>query len=297
MAMLKIYRLMSQFVMAIIILMVCAASACAANDQQKLSIISWNVWFDDSSGEDRYPLILDELKSQKTDVVLLQEVTPAFLHALRLHPVSKNYFITLTDESMAYQNIVLTRQRPQNKKVLALNSQMQRKALLVQLQLPNQDELLAVVNVHLESSLDAQRLRQQQLSQILLTVKNEPNLIMGGDFNFGNGSEEEAVISRSLQELAKGSRYISTPTYDVEKNPWADQTKYWFESSRRLDRIYYRFMTEVKFSYSLIGQLPSPITKKHLSDHFGVKADIVIPLRNSSAHREMKFITNAITAL
>jgi len=255
---------------------VCSPFVYANSNSQTLSVISWNVWFDDVSGKVRYPLILDELESEQADIVLLQEVTSTFLKALKQHPISKSYFLIESSERKSYQNIVLTRQKPQSSSVLALTSNMQRSAQLVELQLPILDDMLTVVNVHLESPLSDHSVRKEQLVQVLASAREAKNLLLGGDFNFGNGSEEEAFISGVLEDSAKGSGFTSTPTYDVDSNPWAEETKYWFEPSRRLDRIYQRFERGVYFNYKLIGQRPIPATERHLSDHFGVRVDISV---------------------
>ncbi|WP_290702509.1 endonuclease/exonuclease/phosphatase family protein [Amphritea sp.] len=238
-----------------------------------LSIITWNVWFDDDSGRWRYPLILNELSKQDADILLLQEVTPSFLEIMIQHPLSNNYYISQSNQGASYQNITLTKQYPVASDVLALESNMQRKALIVQLELPSSTELISVVNVHLESPLDHSWLRERQIQQIIAFVEDENNLLIGGDFNFGNGTSAEATLSRQLFDLAYKGEYYDQPTFDVENNDWAKQTKYWFESSRRLDRLYHDLSFVVGSKYSLFANHPVFEGKDYLSDHFGVRAD------------------------
>ncbi|BBB26734.1 endonuclease/exonuclease/phosphatase family protein [Amphritea japonica] len=239
-----------------------------------LSIISWNVWFDGSTGHRRYPLILNELYRQDADILLLQEVTPYFIELMKQHPLSAKYNLAQSDQNANYQNITLTKQLPEMSKVLVLQSNMQRKALIVQLELPSSKDQINIVNVHLESPLDDDWLREQQLEKIIGFVEEDAYLLIGGDFNFGNGSPEESVLNRTFYDLAVKDEYQDKPTYDIERNYWAKQTKYWFEPSRRLDRFYHNLPFSVETKYSIFANAPVFEDNKYMSDHFGVRGDL-----------------------
>ena len=248
-------------------------TARAETDTQSLSILSWNVWFDDETGHWRYPLILDEINRQDADIVTLQETTTLFISLLKNHALIKQYHITLSQQGASYQNLTLSKKVPNSQQVLRLESYQGRKALLLEISSPALCEPLSIANVHLESPLDDEYLRTQQLQQITQLLGNHNPAIIAGDFNFGNGATEEKSIPQAYQDAASQDNWKNEVTYNIEQNSWAEQTKYWFESSRRLDRIYSLLPQAKQGQYQLIGQTPHS-NGKYLSDHFGIKYSV-----------------------
>lgn len=51
-------------------------------DVDSLSLVTWNVWFDDYAFGERTQGLLEELHQHRPDLVALQEVTPRLLRAL-----------------------------------------------------------------------------------------------------------------------------------------------------------------------------------------------------------------------
>ena len=50
----------------------------------RLSLISWNIWFDDFAYRMRYDYIFQYIRIHKPDIVCLQEVTPRFIKQLKV---------------------------------------------------------------------------------------------------------------------------------------------------------------------------------------------------------------------
>jgi len=67
------------------------------NAAPKLSLMTWNVWYEPVAEDFRFPAILRQIKmmSQEVDIIALQEVTPRFLAVLRHDEfVRKDWLIT-----------------------------------------------------------------------------------------------------------------------------------------------------------------------------------------------------------
>lgn len=238
-------------------------------DNHKLSILTWNVWFDDRSGESRYPLIMDEIYQQNADIVTLQEVTPKFIGLLEKHRLNERYHVSFSSQRSRYQNVTLTKVQPEYHEAISLNSAMGRKALMVHLKTSDNCDVV-VANLHLESPLDSSDLRVEQIQQVVEALPSDYLVILAGDFNFGNKAKDENAALQSFYDAANSDEWINTPTYDVDLNLWAQQTKFWFEDSRRLDRIYLNTPNVLEQKYTLVGQ--NQLGKgQFLSDHYGVK--------------------------
>ncbi len=198
--------------------------ACA----REVKVLSYNVWFDDASGiSSRYQQINDFISEQSADYVCLQEVTPAYLQMLK-KTFSAQYQIYPDDRVRRYYgNVVLTKSTDTKPQIIQLKTAMNRRALMVV------DRYYTLVNVHLESMLSDTEIREQQISQIKEKVDQVSNVIVCGDFNFGDGEPENQLIS----EFMDTGKAVGEVTYDVENNNLAKSNKFFFEASRRLDRI------------------------------------------------------------
>jgi endonuclease/exonuclease/phosphatase family metal-dependent hydrolase len=256
----------------ILLLLICFLSAQSVQAAKALTMVSWNVWFDDETGKTRYPLVLQKLASQKADVIALQEVTPAFLRVLQQSGLQKKFHLTRTSAHRPYQNIFLSRQKPFLHKVITLPSGMSRSALMIGIKRPGGKKLY-IVNVHLESPLEAGDVRSTQLATVHRLLKQQKNVIVTGDFNFGAGVAEERFFRRFYRDAADMPGYAEQFTYDVEKNHWAKRTKYKDEKSRRLDRFYMRFSDQYKWQYRLLNQWQYG-NNLPLSDHYAIRLDL-----------------------
>ena len=191
-------------------------------------MISYNIWYDDNSGlSHRYQQITDFIARENPGYLCLQEVTPRALQILKTR-FSGRYQIH--DEGIAnkrYGNVVLSRSTNSRAHTLRLKSSMQRNALIVE------DGNYTLVNLHLESLLTDTKVREQQLIQIIGHTLHSKNLILCGDFNFGDREAENLL----LRGFSDAGRKQALATYDIENNALARKTRFYNESSRRLDKI------------------------------------------------------------
>lgn len=240
---------------------VCAAPQ--ANTQPGLALLSYNVYFDDRSGKQRYPQIIDYLQASGADVIALQEVTPDFFARLKSSPLGRVYHLHPERPTGAYFNVLLTRDKPSYSGIKRLRSRMGRAALYVDIALG--EGSLRLINLHLESldNAGSQRLRRVQLESVgALLVGNS---VLLGDFNFTLGSELDTQAPLGLIDSGEAAAAQAQPTYDRERNRLADSTADWGEPSRRLDRIY--FSEALTSSDYRVERLP-------YSDHYPVRVRI-----------------------
>lgn len=221
-------------------------------------ILSYNVWFDDTSGVlHRYQRIIDFISTEDADYVCLQEVTPIFLQIIK-KSFSNKYYIYNNNIMEKSYGLVLLSKRESDLKILKLSTQMGREALVVH------DEQYTLVNVHLESMMEDTFLREQQLLEIKDHTKNSSNPVICGDFNFGDGERENILIEGFIDTGKKTKEH----TFNISENILAQSTRFYNEPSRRLDRILMSRSDNELFTFKLI--------KLNLSDHY----PIVVIIKN-----------------
>ena len=219
-----------------------------------IKLLSYNVYFDDKSGKTRYPNIIHFMKKGQYDIILLQECTADFINRLSQDEVLKSYTLVKGDPAQGYTNVILTSRALYHSGDIPVTTQMGRSAPFLILQ----DDQTLVVDVHLESGLSDTASRKKQITQILKASQSTQNIVIAGDFNFGDGEPEEKLFSEFI-DPGKTSKII---TYDVDNNPIAIHTKYLFEKSRRLDKIYVKCESCNIFNYK--------VDKVSYSDHWPI---------------------------
>ncbi len=199
---------------------------------ESLTMMSWNVYFDDISGKTRYENIIKSIIETDPDILCLQEVTNQFINQLTNNPQLKKYTFSNTQGRKNYRNITLSKIKPIQSGIIKLSSNMNREAPFIKIQFEHKS--LSIINLHLDSMPNDTALRIKQLKQVLKYTKNEKPLLLCGDMNFGNDDYENTFINATFKDTAKAD---TTKTYNVDRNQLARKTKFIFEKSRRLDRI------------------------------------------------------------
>jgi len=237
--------------------------------KEQLRCLTWNVWFDDKTGATRYPLILEQLHQTSADIIFLQEVTPRFLELLQTSQLVSQYSISIGDPAK-YTQVTLSRLPIDETTSLSLPSKYDRTGLITRVSLNGSQ--LSLVNVHLESGLNDDKERLEQIQQIYTSLETKA-VIWAGDFNFGNDSDEARQMGTLFEDAAQTQSHQTAFSYNIETNPLANRNKFWFEPSRRLDRIYYRDLPQFTLAeYELAIELNTN-NGVILSDHFPVKAN------------------------
>ena len=159
---------------------------------ERLTCLTWNVWFGEYGFDERAEGLLDELQERKADLVALQEVTPRLLSRLiKAEWVRRDY--TLSDiepQSMGeYGLLIMSRRPPRCVRRLALPSRMNRYALLAEFDTP--EGAAVVATIHLESMSFNFEMRQRQLRTLFAELARYPKVIILGDFNICSAWKEE----------------------------------------------------------------------------------------------------------
>jgi len=226
----------------------------------EIRLLSYNVYFDDASGKVRYPEILAFIKSGKFNLIALQEATPYFLNLIKQDEYFKDFTVTIGDQQHGYTNLILTNQEVTHSGDINISSRMGRSAPFVILK----ESSLLISSIHLESGLSDTEKRIKQLNEVFSAISKYSNVILMGDFNFGDGEAEESIMSQFVDLGAKMKQVI----YVVEGNSMAKKTKFFLEKSRRLDRIFVKCQTCLYSGFEVNNQ-------PH-SDHWAISTDLSV---------------------
>jgi endonuclease/exonuclease/phosphatase family metal-dependent hydrolase len=131
---------------------------------------------------------------------------------------------------------------------------------------------LTVATVHLESFPESGLVRIRQLERVFSLLALDNEAILAGDFNFGDGEDEESSLPQEYCDLWKSLRLGEAGfTWDIEKSEWARRDSFPDEPSRRIDRIFIKSKWWKPAEIDIIGtERIKPMLFP--SDHFGLKA-------------------------
>ncbi|KAM3136940.1 hypothetical protein pb186bvf_011025 [Paramecium bursaria] len=162
--------------------------------QQKMdqiSILTYNVWFEDQNFDLRTVEILKIIEQKQATYVCLQEVTQRFMqHANNNQYIKQNYYITNNKRGW-YGTVIFQKINPASVIQIPFPSGMERD-LLYTITNVNGKELI-IATSHLES-LNNSKLRYEQLQISYKQFEQYQNVIMMGDFNF-DGEENKQNLS------------------------------------------------------------------------------------------------------
>ncbi len=254
--------------------------------RRSLSLLSWNVWFGLDKPHRRWTELISILGSLQPDVVALQEVTDPFLRMLRKAPwVRRRYEISdPSGESLgSYGNLIVSRLPLERVRVLALDSEMDRKLVVAQARAA--DATWAFASVHLESLRESADRRAKQLTQVLEALAPYPEAALMGDFNFcSSWIEENGRIPSDYLDVWPAVRSDDGFTVDTELNEMRGREA---QTAKRVrfDRILIRstrcspMRTTLVGTKSIRGEKP----KLYPSDHFGLHATLRLAKASASA--------------
>lgn len=250
----------------------------------ELSVLTYNVkMWNYADGRHRLRHVERLLREQKPDVVALQECGNWFYRALTRRPWLKEYYHVARPGGKARHVgglVILSRYPVQDveTRVLTRNyRQRARHALVARIKVA--ERVVTVANIHLESELDMAPVRVRQIMDLRPMIADDPDTIMLGDFNFGDGEPEEGEITSGFDDIwAQLRPGESGYTWDMEKSWMARRFAYRGEQSRRLDRILVRSDRLQARDVRLFGERPIRGRRGHIfaSDHFGVLGTLAL---------------------
>ena len=138
------------------------------------------------------------------------------------------------------------------------------------------EEKLRIATCHLESFLEDAAIRSKQISQFKELFPKKENIIFLGDFNFGDGEVENALLNKYTDAWKMKYPAKAGFTWNKEKSAMARAGSFKKEKSRRLDRIFIRGKVLVKECTILRDQPVDNAKTIFPSDHFGLTARIIL---------------------
>ena len=188
--------------------------------RRTLSLLSWNVWFGLEKPHRRWTELLSILGSLQPDVIALREVTDPFLGMLRKAPwVRKRYEISdpTGDLLEGYGNLIVSRLPVESASVHALDTEMDRKLVIVEASAAQ--GMWAFASVHLESFRESADLRRRQLKQVFEALEPYPDVALMGDFNFcASWTQENNRIPGDYVDVWPAVRADDGFTVDTDLN-------------------------------------------------------------------------------
>lgn len=216
-----------------------AAQADEPPESSELRVMTWNVLADPVEPSARAAAIAQHIELFKPDVVTLQEVAPWFLADPNIQRALAGYAAPRNEraEIVAYRGVlVLVRGDIAAHAVIQAPSEQRR--LILQVEADIQGQRWRIVSCHLDSPLESGPMRALQMHALFEALKGSERVFVTGDFNFGDGEAEEAVIPSEYKDAWRVIHASDAGfTWDIQNNPMAVVGSFPGEPSRRLDRI------------------------------------------------------------
>eukprot|EP00026_Physarum_polycephalum_P011828 Phypoly_transcript_12073.p1 GENE.Phypoly_transcript_12073~~Phypoly_transcript_12073.p1 ORF type:complete len:380 (-),score=62.95 Phypoly_transcript_12073:26-1090(-) len=200
----------------------------------KISFITFNVWFWERYLKERALAFFGILEKFKPDFVCLQEVTGAFLEHLKTHPFIQSHYIISDFHGttvIPYGTMILSHYPISSLRIYRLPTNQGRRYLSAEVVLEKNGGTSAkkinIGTIHLESC-DNQEMRIEQLKTIFPLLNAYDHAFFMGDFNFPDGSEEETHTDPSKfrdvwKEMNKGYKGSEQ---DLTKSATTDRGRY-----------------------------------------------------------------------
>lgn len=249
-------------------------AATPAHDvrRSKLSISTFNVWFDPFFSDRRYQAIADLLAADPPDVMVFQEVTDvAHENFLAQRWIRKHYLSASVIGAGVgtYGMLLLSRVPVSAVRYTGLPSDARRGFLRAELLVNNARTV--VCSVHLDSGKRSAPLRERQLGRIFRALDADSDAVVLGDFNMRD--RENHLIERPFRDV--------WPTLRPGEDGYTEDTS--INDMRydntgknrhvRFDRVLLKGQQWRPESITLLGT--EPISPEHPrvfpSDHFGVR--------------------------
>jgi len=251
----------------------------------EITVITYNVWFDNSNRNIRWEAILELCEDQKADFVCLQEVTVEVCKGMCESPfVRENYFVSDFDgRTIGSYGCLLLSRFPVRFYRYRLPTGMGR--WLLAAEALGNGRRTCVATVHLESLNQAPRRREQLLLIAQrMSISNYEAMWLMGDFNFDSTRNFRKDDGNPLENLNIQDFF---PGCDVWSNLWPDDPGPTFDTVRnkmlnkqtfecmRYDRILHGPVASPwkALEIKLLDQpIPGTDDKIWPSDHFGLLA-------------------------
>jgi tyrosyl-DNA phosphodiesterase 2 len=252
------------------------AATAPATQPRRLSLLSYNILYDETHAKLRLAPLLKILGDSDADFIALQEVRPWHLKALQQEAWFRKYQqIPEGLERPAGGLVILSKLKPVATLFRDLPSERKRGVLIARYVIDGRR--LSVANVHLESPLEAGETRAKQLKQVFPLIRGSDDAVLIGDYNFQDDWQPEtAALEKGYVDVWIVARPDATPaegfTWNMEVSPLARANSFPHEKSGRLDRVLIRSSAWKPVDARVLGNKPVDNWNVDVfpSDHFGL---------------------------
>lgn len=254
-------------------------AGCDDTPLDRLSLATYNIWFNEKHAEQRYREIAELLSRDAPDIMAFQEVNHTGLAVLLGQPWIRAHYRSAAVVGGGrgnYGMLLLSRLPVELITYTRLPTRLSRGYLAAQLTV-NGDPL-SVLSVHLESGKAAASLRERQLRQIFDSQKGSENVMIMGDFNIRDA--ENATLG-----MLGGDYHDVWPRLRPGEPGYTEDTsinlmRFDMKNKHRhvrFDRVLAKGGTWVPESIELLGREPisTALPRVFPSDHFGVRCTLV----------------------
>ena len=247
-----------------------------------ISILTFNIWFDDRNLKERTSRIIDIISRHKPDLVCLQEVTSVSFKLIKHKLHDYEIFQVFEELENPYGCCILTK----IKTIEVVDpyyydypdTNMHRRIVGCEVKIRDTNYVFHVLTTHLESGSPEKDIRNRQFDIINEVIKDLENVIIAGDFNICSNSEPviQKIQKGNLSDcwVKMGCPSMLEYTYNgVTNQNIVGKTK------SRLDRILYKTSISLDPCKMLLvgtGQTNTEIYKPP-SDHYGLLSNFVLP--------------------
>lgn len=241
-------------------------------DVDRLTVTTYNIWFNDTHAEQRYRTIAELLSRESPDIMAFQEVNPVALTVFLEQAWIREQYrsaAAVGGRRGNYGMLLLSRVPVDSVTYTRLPTKLSRGYLTARLTLNG--EPLTVVDIHLESGKASAALRARQLGQIYRSQRDVPDVVLLGDFNMRDS--EDAVIGPDHRDAWPVLRpeepgYTEDTTINHMRFDMKDKHRH-----VRFDRVLTKGDTWTPESIELLGREPvsAELPRVFPSDHFGVR--------------------------
>jgi tyrosyl-DNA phosphodiesterase 2 len=245
-------------------------------ERDDLTLVTFNVWFDDYFAEERYRAIADLLRREMPDVMVFQEITQAALNVLLAQPWIREHYCraaVVGDSVGNYGMLMLSRLPTANVTYTRLPTRLSRGFLQAQFTINGSP--LVVCSVHLDSGKRSARLRARQLRRLFLALRSADDAALLGDFNMRDQENARIVAPyRDVWPMLRPNDEGFTEDTSINLMRFDSKNK---DRQVRFDRVLLKGERWAAASIELLGT--QPISSSHPrvfpSDHFGVICRLV----------------------
>jgi len=206
-------------------------------DEQTLSLLTYNIWFDEYRRIQRLESLLAIIQVYNPDIICLQEVVPAVGEVIKAN-LEHDYKLVHPEQILNTYGCMILSKLKGKTRTKQFDTRMGRELLIIDIEVNGKK--ISVGTMHYESEFGDQRiLKYKQYVESESHLSLSDNTILAADTNSVNSRDEREF--KAAFRGWKDSWTEKTPgyTYDYETNENIQyKTKRKYQS--RLDRIMYR---------------------------------------------------------